>query len=102
MTRPDQVASIGVERDGERILFVALQFLLDLQHWTQTDPRVTLKILRMMIEIRRDPFRGIGKPEPLKRDLRGSWSRRISDEHRLVYRPSGNGVEFTKARDHYP
>jgi toxin YoeB len=82
-------------------MLVALQFLLDLQHWVETDPRIMLRILRMMVEIQRDPLRGIGKPEPLKHDLGGFWSRRITDEDRLLYRLQGERIEFTDARWHY-
>jgi len=82
-------------------MIVALQFVLDLQYWVQTDPRITLRILRLMVEILREPHRGIGKPEPLKHDLGGFWSRRITDEDRLVYRLRGERIEFARARAHY-
>ena len=87
--------------DGEWIMIVALQFVLDLQHWIQTDPRTTLRIVRLMIEVRREPLRGIGKPEPLKHDLGGFWSRRITDEDRLIYRIGEQRIEFAGARAHY-
>ena len=56
---------------------------------------------RLIAEIQRDPFAGIGKPEPLKGDLSGYWSRRIDDEHRLVYRADDKEVKILKARYHY-
>ncbi|WP_145829974.1 Txe/YoeB family addiction module toxin [Streptomyces sp. T12] len=59
------------------------------------------KIVRLIGEIRRDPFTGIGKPEPLKGDLSGYWSRRIDDEHRLVHRATEKEVVIIKARYHY-
>lgn len=82
-------------------MIVSLQFLSDLQHWVQTDLRTTLKILRLMVDTCRDPLRGLGKPEPLKHDLGGFWSRRITEEDRLVYRLQGARIEFARARTHY-
>lgn len=82
-------------------MIVALQFLLDLEYWVQKDPRVTVRVLRLMVEICRDPHGGIGKPEPLKHDLGGFWSRRITKEDRLVYRVNDERVEFARARKHY-
>ena len=70
-------------------------------HWLSADRKIHLKILRMVGEIRRTPFTGIGKPEPLKGDLSGYWSRRIDDEHRLVYRVTEKEVVILKARYHY-
>lgn len=58
-------------------------------------------IARLIAEIQRDPFTGIGKPEPLKGDLPGNWSRRIDDEHRLVYRGDDKEVKILKARYYY-
>ena len=82
-------------------MIVALQFLLDLEYWVQKDPRVTLRVFRLMMEVSRDPLGGIGKPEPLKHDLGGFWSRRITKEDRLVYRVNDERVEFARARKHY-
>ncbi|MER8102088.1 Txe/YoeB family addiction module toxin [Kitasatospora sp. NPDC094016] len=59
------------------------------------------RITRLVGEIQRDPFSGIGKPEPLKGDLAGYWSRRMDDEHRLVYRADEKEVMILKARYHY-
>ncbi|MCF0079119.1 Txe/YoeB family addiction module toxin [Streptomyces lomondensis] len=59
------------------------------------------RITRLIAEIQRTPFTGIGKPEPLKGDLSGYWSRRIDDEHRLVYRVDEKEVKILKARYHY-
>src|SRR6476469_10095706 len=89
------------DRGGERIMITALQFVLDLQYWARADPRTTLKILRLMLDVFRDPLRVIGKPEPLKHDLGGFWSRRITDEDRLLYRVNGERIEFARARAHY-
>jgi toxin YoeB len=77
----------------------------DYQHWIKTD-KATLKRLNKLIEdCRRSPFDGIGKPEPLKESLSGWWSRRITGEHRLVYRVTGEGkaqaIEIAQCRGHY-
>lgn len=73
----------------------------DYQHWQSTDRTVLKRINRLIEEIRRSPYEGIGKPEPLKYGLAGAWSRRITDEHRLVYRVTADSVEIIQARYHY-
>jgi toxin YoeB len=65
----------------------------DYLYWQQTDRKVLQAINDLIRDIRRDPFKGLGKPEPLKHDLSGWWSRRITREHRLVYRVSGKNAE---------
>ena len=60
-------------------------------HWQQADEKILASINALIKDIKRDPFKGLGKPEPLKHELQGWWSRRISGEHRLVYRVSGKG-----------
>ena len=74
-------------------------------YWQENDPEILDKINELIKEIKRDPFKGRGKPEPLKGNLAGYWSRRISGEHRLVYRVSGTGANQTitiiQARFHY-
>ncbi len=62
----------------------------DFNYWIETDSEVVTKINLLLKDIKKDPFKGIGKPEPLKFGLKGFWSRRISGEHRLVYTISGN------------
>ena len=57
----------------------------DLAWWVESDRKQALKIMKLIQEVQRDPFQGIGKPEKLKHDLSGCWSRRINKEHRLVY-----------------
>lgn len=66
----------------------------DFQYWLETDEDITVKIKELINNIRKDPFKGLGKPEPLKFALKGFWSRRMTGEHRLVYIVSG-----TKSRD---
>lgn len=61
----------------------------DFEHWKRKDVRIYRRILKLIDAIEGDPFSGVGKPEPLKGDLSGWWSRRISSEHRLVYRVTG-------------
>jgi toxin YoeB len=76
------------------------EFREDLEHWVRTDRRTALRVLRMVDDVLRDPFRGVGKPEPLKH-LGGVWSRRLTQEHRLVYRVGDDRVDFLQARYHY-
>ncbi len=76
-------------------------FLEDLSYCTRTDRKRALRTLKLVGAILRDPFEGIGKPEPLRRELTGRWSRRIDSEHRLVYQVSDDRVDFLAARYHY-
>ena len=76
-------------------------FLQDLEHWTRTDSRRALRTLRLVEAVLRDPFDGPGKPERLRGQLSGNWSRRIDQEHRLVYRVEAKWVFFLAARYHY-
>ena len=77
----------------------------DYLHWQATDKKILKRINELIKATRRQPFEGIGKPEPLKGDLAGWWSRRITAEHRLVYRVSGTGtsqaLEIAQCRYHY-
>jgi len=73
----------------------------DFLFWLASDRTMARRITRLIAEIQRDPFIGIGKPEPLKGELSGYWSRRIDDEHRLVYRADDGEVEILTARYHY-
>jgi len=73
----------------------------DFLYWLGSDRKTARRITRLIAEIQRDPFTGIGKPEPLRGELSGYWSRRIDDEHRLVYRADEHEVRILKARYHY-
>lgn len=77
----------------------------DYVEWQREDPKVLERINALITEALRDPFKGTGKPEPLKRNLAGWWSRRITGEHRLVYRVRGTGetqaLEVLSCRYHY-
>lgn len=70
-------------------------------HWARTDRRVTQRLYDLIEAITTDPFRGIGKPEPLKGDLAGMWSRRLTEADRVVYRVHADRIEFLQARYHY-
>ncbi len=70
-------------------------------YWQETDKRTLKKLHELMKDVSRSPYEGIGKPEPLKHALRGFWSRRITDEHRLIYKVEGNVLYVVQARYHY-
>ena len=73
----------------------------DCQHWVTTDKAMVKRINKLIAEVRRTPFTGIGKPEALKHQLSGYWSRRITEEHRLVYSVEENQIVVIAARHHY-
>jgi toxin YoeB len=77
----------------------------DYLYWQETDPKIVKSINALLKDAQRDPFKGLGKPEPLKHSLKGWWSRRITGDHRLVYRVSGQGdaqqLEIAACRYHY-
>jgi len=77
------------------------EFREDLRWWVETNRGTALRILVLVEAVLSDPFHGIGKPEPLKFELAGVWSRRITQEHRLVYKVTGKRVDFLQARYHY-
>ena len=77
------------------------EFIEDLQHWVKTDRRVALRVLEIVEAVLNEPFSGIGKPEPLKYLAPNTWSRRLTQEHRLVYVVKDQRVEFLQARYHY-
>jgi len=77
------------------------EFLEDLDHWVRHEPRTAKRLLELMRAILRDPFSGIGKPEPLKYLGSGVWSRRITQEHRCVYLVQHQRIEFLQGRYHY-
>ncbi|MBP1467648.1 Txe/YoeB family addiction module toxin [Candidatus Chloroploca sp. M-50] len=77
------------------------EFIEDLHYWVETDRKIALRIFTIIEAILRDPFDGIGKPEPLKYLGSGVWSRRITQEHRLVYVVRDARIDFVQARYHY-
>jgi toxin YoeB len=82
-------------------LVFAPQAWEDYLYWQQNNPQIFDRINLLLKEITRQPYRGIGKPEPLKHVLAGFWSRRITAEHRMVYRRSGNQIQIAQLRYHY-
>ena len=77
------------------------EFREDLAHWVATDRGTAVRILQLVEHVLRDPFEGIGKPEPLRFHMQGCWSRRITEEHRIVYLDQGDRIDFLMARYHY-
>lgn len=77
------------------------EFREDLRFWVDTDRRIALRAFDLIEATVRDPFDGIGKPEPLKYMLAGAWSRRLTQEHRIVYLVSETRIDFLQARYHY-
>jgi toxin YoeB len=77
------------------------EFIEDLHHWAKTDRRVALRALEIVEAVLSDPFSGIGKPEPLKYLAPNTWSRRLTQEHRIVYIVKDARVESLQARYHY-
>jgi toxin YoeB len=73
----------------------------DYLYWQQQDKRLLKRINELIEHTRRDPFTGIGKPEPLKHALAGYWSRRITEEHRMVYKPEKDALWLAQLRYHY-
>jgi len=73
----------------------------DLAWWVENDRRTALRIMKLIEDIQHDPFQGIGKPEPLKHELKGCWSRRIDGEHRIVYQVFEEKIRILACRYHY-
>ena len=88
-------------RATERKAVFQKEFRDDLRHWVTTDRKTAIKVLDLVDAVMRDPFIGLGKPEPLRYVLAGCWSRRITQEHRVVYRVTDERIDFLQARYHY-
>jgi len=88
-------------RRVEQFAVFQQEFREDLEHWVKHDRKVALRVLRLVDAVMRDPFNGIGKPEPLRAIGAGVWSRRITQEHRLVYLVRNERIDFLQARYHY-
>ena len=88
-------------RKKERVAAFHPEFIEDLRYWVETDRKVALRAFDIIEAVMREPFVGIGKPEPLKYLLAGAWSRRLTQEHRIVYLVSEERVDFLQARYHY-
>lgn len=77
------------------------EFREDLRYWVSVDRRTALRAFDVIEAVMRDPFSGLGKPEPLKYLASGAWSRRLTQEHRIVYLVSAERIDFVQARYHY-
>lgn len=97
MTQPKN----RVAKQAPREAVFQPEFREDLRFWIRTDRKIALRALDLIEAIMRDPFDGIGKPEPLKYLMAGAWSRRLTEEHRLVYLVSKDRIDFLQARYHY-
>ena len=84
-----------------RTITFTKEALLHLDEWKISDPKILSKIVSLILDISVHPFSGLGKPEPLKRDLKGNWSRRITDEHRIVYQIQEQTIVVISCRYHY-
>lgn len=73
----------------------------ELAYWVQHDRRLAMKVMELIEHVKRDPFVGIGKPEPLKYNRKGCWSRRITQEHRLVYIVAEDTIVIISCKGHY-
>lgn len=88
--------------DGNELLAVFHpEFIEDLQYWVGTERKVALRALGIVMAVIRDPFNGIGKPEPIKYLAEGAWSRRLTQEHRIVYLVRKDRIDFLQCRYHY-
>ncbi len=86
---------------SERNLEFDINAFEDLAWWIKQDRKKALRIVELVLDIERDPFNGIGKPEPLKHQYAGCWSRRIDQEHRIVYRVLSDKIRILACRYHY-
>ena len=91
----------GSAEKANRVTVVQDECMEDLEYWVSSNRKVALRIFTLIKAVRRDPFRGVGKPEPLKHLGPDIWSRRITARDRLVYRVGEDFVDFLQARYHY-
>ena len=85
----------------ERLLVFQPEFIEDLRYWVETNRKLALRAFDLIEAFLRDPFEGIGKPEPLKYLTLGAWSIRLTQEHRIVYLVRDDRIDFLQARYHY-
>lgn len=90
-----------VLKNKEQIAVFQPEFIEDLRYWVETDRKLAIRAFDLIEAILRDPFTGIGKPEPLKYLTPGAWSRRLTQEHRIVYLVRDQQIDFLQARYHY-
>lgn len=98
MTNPRQKQTVS---RVQRVAIFQPEFREDLRYWVEADRKIALRAFDLIEAILRDPFSGIGKPEPLRHFAAGAWSRRLTDEHRIVYLVSNDQIDFLQARYHY-
>jgi len=91
----------GRSRNKQREAVFHPEFREDLRHWVEMDRKVALRAFELVEMIMRNPFTGIGKPEPLKYLASGAWSRRLTQEHRVVYLVSEDRIDFLQCKYHY-
>ncbi|MEX2283471.1 MAG: Txe/YoeB family addiction module toxin [Gemmatimonadota bacterium] len=97
----DQGLGVFPESAGNRTRESGPEALDDLAYWVSADRRIALRLVKLIEAARRDPFRGEGKPEPLKNLGSDVWSRRLTAEDRMVYRVTKSGIAILQARYHY-
>lgn len=90
-----------MKTETRRLAVFQPEFIEDLRHWVANDRRTAARLLDLVQSVLRDPFAGIGKPEPLKYLGSDVWSRRLTQEHRCVYLVKQDRVEFLQGRYHY-
>lgn len=90
-----------MKKEARRAAVFHPEFREDLRYWVRSDRSTAIRVLDLVEAVLRDPFEGPGKPEPLRYLLAGCWSRRITQEHRLVYRAGEDTIDFLQARYHY-
>ncbi len=88
-------------RETKRLAVFQREFREDLRYWIKSDRNTAIRVLDLVEAVLRDPFEGIGKPEPLRYALAGCWARRVTQEHRLVYLIREERIDFLQARYHY-
>jgi toxin YoeB len=89
------------QKQSAFLLIVDPNFIEDLQYWVKTKAKIASRVLELVEAVRRDPFQGLGKPEPIKHLGSGIWSRRITEEHRFVYRVDQGNIYLLQCRYHY-
>ncbi len=90
-----------MKRQAKRVARFHPEFLEDLRFWVKNDRGIAVRVLDLVEVVMRAPLEGPGKPETLKYVLAGCWSRRVTQEHRLVYRVNDEAVDFLQAQYHY-
>jgi toxin YoeB len=89
------------QKQSAFLLIVDPNFIEDLQYWVKTKAKIASRVLELVEALRRDPFQGLGKPEPIKHLGSGIWSRRITEEHRFVYRADKGNIYLLQCRYRY-